>query len=217
LNDLADGRRTRERLIAASIELFDRDGFTHTSLDAVCRSVKVTKGALYRHFPSKLALAAAVVEEYFQVSHGVRAAVEAAGPSPLQALIDMTYLMCRLAGTDRTVRVGARLLFTSELFDLLAGTYCVSVAMMIGDLLRDAVEVGQVQPDVNVREEAEGLMTMIIGAQLRTVVSAGKSDVDGQLTMLWQRQIDRLVPAGQRDRLRTRPPLFEAPRSRVVD
>jgi AcrR family transcriptional regulator len=213
LNDLADGHRTRERLIAASIELFDRDGFTRTSLDAVCRRVRVTKGALYRHFPSKLALGAAVVEEHFRMSHDVRAAVEAVSPSPLQALIDMTYLMCRLACTDRTVRVSVRLLFTSELFDLLAGTYCVSVATMIRDLLRDAVEVGQVRPDVDVREEAEGLMMMIIGGQLRTVVSAGKSDVDGQLTMLWQRQVDRLVPAEQRDRLRTRPPPFD----RVVD
>ncbi|MFZ0835387.1 MAG: helix-turn-helix domain-containing protein [Mycobacterium sp.] len=40
-------------LVETARELFARDGFTATSLDAVAAKVNVTKGAVYHHFDSK--------------------------------------------------------------------------------------------------------------------------------------------------------------------
>jgi AcrR family transcriptional regulator len=53
--------RTRGALVAAARELFAEQGFAATSRDAIAARAGVTRGALYHHFDSKTALAAAVV------------------------------------------------------------------------------------------------------------------------------------------------------------
>ena len=55
--------QTRQRLVDEATELFARQGYAGTSLDEVVSAANVTKGALYHHFSSKLALFAAVFDE----------------------------------------------------------------------------------------------------------------------------------------------------------
>ena len=54
-----DARRNRERLLAAAAEAFATDGIG-TSLEEIARRAGVGIGTLYRHFPSRDALVAAV-------------------------------------------------------------------------------------------------------------------------------------------------------------
>jgi AcrR family transcriptional regulator len=54
---------TRRALLDSATELFVEQGFTQTSLDEVAAKARVTKGAIYHHFPSKQALFEAVSEE----------------------------------------------------------------------------------------------------------------------------------------------------------
>lgn len=206
LNDLAQGARTRAGLVAASIELFDRDGYEGTSLDSVCRAISVTKGALYRHFPSKQALAVAVVEEHFQRWHEVRAEVEATGTGPLRTLIDLTHRMGELTAADRTVRVGVRLLFTSELFELLAGLHFVSLVVMVRDLLGQAVEAGEVRPDLDTRGEADGIAAAIIGSQALTAIT-GRGDPADRMATTWRHRLEHLVAPDRSDLVRAAAPV----------
>jgi AcrR family transcriptional regulator len=53
---------TRRRLVAEATLLFTAKGYASTSLDEVVTAADVTKGALYHHFSSKLALFAAVFD-----------------------------------------------------------------------------------------------------------------------------------------------------------
>jgi AcrR family transcriptional regulator len=53
---------TRSRLIARATRLFATRGYAATSLDDVVQRARVTKGALYHHFPDKRALFEAVFE-----------------------------------------------------------------------------------------------------------------------------------------------------------
>lgn len=55
--------RTREALLQAAFEEIHRHGFQAASLSRILIKAGVTKGALYHHFPSKIALGYAVVEE----------------------------------------------------------------------------------------------------------------------------------------------------------
>lgn len=54
--------QTRRRLVAEATVLFTANGYASTSLDEVVAAADVTKGALYHHFSSKLALFAAVFD-----------------------------------------------------------------------------------------------------------------------------------------------------------
>jgi AcrR family transcriptional regulator len=54
---------TRAALVRAARELFAEQGFAATGRDEIAARAGVTRGALYHHFESKTALAAAVVAE----------------------------------------------------------------------------------------------------------------------------------------------------------
>ncbi|WP_158089472.1 TetR/AcrR family transcriptional regulator [Magnetofaba australis] len=57
---------TREKLLQAAYEEIHLHGFQAASLSAILKRAQMTKGALYHHFPNKLALGYAVVEEVLQ-------------------------------------------------------------------------------------------------------------------------------------------------------
>ncbi len=54
---------TRRRILEAAYRCFYREGFFRVSVDAIAAAAKVTKKTLYYHFPSKDALAGAVLNE----------------------------------------------------------------------------------------------------------------------------------------------------------
>jgi AcrR family transcriptional regulator len=54
---------TRRKVLDSARDLFATRGWANTSIDDILRSAGVTKGALYHHFPDKVALLRAVYEE----------------------------------------------------------------------------------------------------------------------------------------------------------
>ncbi|GIF66604.1 TetR family transcriptional regulator [Asanoa ishikariensis] len=61
----SDSVRNRERLLAAARALFATDGL-HAPMDRIATTAGVGPGTLYRHFPTRLALWEAVLEEPLQ-------------------------------------------------------------------------------------------------------------------------------------------------------
>ena len=58
--------QTRQILLRAALEEIHRCGFQAASLNNILAKTGLTKGALYHHFPDKLSLGYAVVEELIQ-------------------------------------------------------------------------------------------------------------------------------------------------------
>ena len=56
---------TREKILEAAAEEIHRVGFRAASLSEILSKLGISKGALYHHFPDKLALGYAVVEECY--------------------------------------------------------------------------------------------------------------------------------------------------------
>jgi AcrR family transcriptional regulator len=80
------GLATRDKLIEAARDLFGRNGYDGTSIDAILRAAGIQRGALYHHFDSKRAVFDAVLE---RVIADISADVTAAGrtaPDPVASL-----------------------------------------------------------------------------------------------------------------------------------
>jgi AcrR family transcriptional regulator len=90
---------TRRALLDAAAELFASQGYARTSIDDVVIGARVTRGALYHHFPSKLEIFRAVctaTEE--QVAARVRESARQASGSPRERVmhaLDRYFAECR--------------------------------------------------------------------------------------------------------------------------
>lgn len=87
---------TRQALVDSALDLFTKRGYASTSLDAIVKRAKVTKGALYHHFSGKQALFEAVFHD-----------VETGALTELAAVVDGdgTPWQRAVAGVDAYVRV----------------------------------------------------------------------------------------------------------------
>ncbi len=74
------GERTRQRVVETARALFHTRGYGNTSMDAIVRKSRVTKGNLYYYFASKEALGHAVLE--LTIAEQVESGAQAEGDGP---------------------------------------------------------------------------------------------------------------------------------------
>src|SRR3954470_9181061 len=76
----ADARRNRDRVLEAARRVFAEYGH-EAQMDEIARSAQVGVGTVYRHFPTKEALAAALLQDSFRrIGERARAALEEPDP-----------------------------------------------------------------------------------------------------------------------------------------
>lgn len=103
-------RATRSAILTAAAEHFARDGYHATSLDRVLSDSGGTKGALYFHFDSKLALARSVIAEMVRQWGDLRVQVGERGLDPLSALLALVDEVVARLIESPVARGGTRLL-----------------------------------------------------------------------------------------------------------
>src|ERR1700760_4093697 len=78
----------RAELVGTAWRLFYRDGYHAVGIDTVLAEAGVAKMTLYKHFPSKEDLIAAVLDRRSSdLRAGLERAIEAAGRSPAKRLL----------------------------------------------------------------------------------------------------------------------------------
>lgn len=154
----ADAARNRARILEIAYETFAAEGLS-VPIDEIARRAGVGAGTVYRHFPTKEALFAAVIEDRMQhlVDDGYALLKS---DQPGEALFAyLRSLVLHWGATDR------------GLVDALAGVG-IDIAgvapdaedaflVMLGDLLRAAQDAGTARNDVGVRE----VKAILVGCQ----------------------------------------------------
>lgn len=56
------GGQTKQRILEAALQVFREHGYAATTIDDLCRTAGVTKGAFFHHFESKEAVALSAIE-----------------------------------------------------------------------------------------------------------------------------------------------------------
>ncbi|WP_243790283.1 ScbR family autoregulator-binding transcription factor [Saccharopolyspora gloriosae] len=164
---------TRRVIVVAAAEEFDRVGFDATPLSAILRRSGVTKGAFYFHFPSKDAVAAALVRFQAQVWSKIWQRWTSRGLDPLTTAVELVDEVARVLERDVVVRSGAQLAMRDQ--DTIARW-----ERLLAGLLRSSAEHGLLRPDVDPAAATRVLCATLVGVRVlsasRTISSAQRTD-----------------------------------------
>lgn len=155
----ADAQRNRERLMEVAKAAFAEVG-PDVSLDEIARRAEVGIGTLYRHFPTRDALVAAVYRlELEQVVEAANRLLEA--PSPGQALRDWLRLLVDYIATKKVI---AAALGTGDPSQLYA-TSGTLIADTMTRLVERAMASGEIRADVTPSDILRALTGISWGAE----------------------------------------------------
>ncbi|MFI8824642.1 TetR family transcriptional regulator [Streptomyces sp. NPDC053431] len=129
-------RRTHEVLLDAAAGEFARYGYAGANLERMALHVGMTKGALYAHFPSKEALAAALTVPFDQAWRAILRQTDEAGGDALAALQCIAFSLARRLSVDIRFRAGLQL--ESE-----GARARGEVPAIVGDVTRAAVRLAR--------------------------------------------------------------------------
>lgn len=139
--------------------------------------VEMTKGAVYFHYPTKEALAVAIVEEHYARWPKMLEEVAMEGLSPLSTAERMLERAATAFQNDVIVQAGARLQIERPQIDAELPTPYVDWISLLESLLTSAREAGELRPGVTPAAAARSLVSAFFGSQHVSDVLNGRADV----------------------------------------
>lgn len=195
----ARSEETRRRIVAAAVELFSERGYAATGLADIVERVGMTKGALYYHFDSKEALAAAIAAEGSARLTHTFDVISRAAPPALEGIIHGSFLVVDQLRTDEFARVGVRLMRIFAGFGEAASRgYGGWLAAMSDDVTRAQGE-GDVRAGVDVRAVAETFVGAIIGGSLLADATSGGADLRDRVARMFALVVPAIVTEESRE------------------
>lgn len=177
---------TRSRVLRAAAEVFARTGFLAASMNEIVEAAGVTKGAVYFHFPSKEALAVAIVEEQFAQWPPVVDAIIDNSPNSLISIIALTYEVGTRFRDDVLVTAGVRLSFERELVKADMPEPFIGWITVLQDLFAKARREGLLRPGVLPAPAARALVGGFFGVQHVSEVLTERKDIEARLDEFWK-------------------------------
>ncbi|MEV8545499.1 ScbR family autoregulator-binding transcription factor [Streptomyces sp. NPDC051572] len=169
--------RTRLRVLMGAAELFTERGFRQTSVKDVADRVEMTKGAVYFHYPSKEALAVAIVEEHYARWPKLLGEVTDEGLGPVDTAVRMLERAAEAFRDDVIVQAGARLQIERPHIDAELPKPYVDWIALLESLLTSAREAGELRPGIAPDKAAHSLVSAFFGSQHVSDVLNRRADV----------------------------------------
>jgi AcrR family transcriptional regulator len=155
----------RAPLVRAAAQQFAHKPYALVNLEDVVATVEISRGAMYFHFPSKQALAMAVIEEARTAGRQVAAGVMAGRLSGLETLIDLSYAVAVADLGDDMVRA---VLYLIESIGRAEGADAARLREAIdavAGIVRRAADEGDIAAGRSVRDIAHVLVSTYIGVR----------------------------------------------------
>lgn len=200
---------TRQHIVESAAAVFDSEGFAGASLGKIIEQAGTTRGALHFHFPTKDALANAVINEHNSRMTAVVEGVTHSEASALEQIVVISKTTARMNDEDAIVRAGTRLLMELTYTGDLPMAYRVWIDAC-EDLVRRAIEDGDIVPAVSPQVVAYLVISSLAGIQMVSSVLSRRSDLDQRVDEMWEVLLLGLVPADRKwkvaDLLNSAPP-----------
>ncbi|MER7488630.1 TetR family transcriptional regulator [Streptomyces sp. NPDC126497] len=204
-----------ELLLVSAAEQFATHGFAKATLSDVSHAAGLTKGALFFHFPTKLALADAVQLRGLELTEQTFARLRASETSCLQMIVDVTHTLNRLLREDLFLRASVRI--TREFpqagtaDDGHAHNFYLAWLSRLWLLVDEACKNGELPAARSVSARAV-VTAAVSGVEALVWLGLPPSDVEKWLSHLWQ-----LAYVGAPGRIRTTPARGETTGGRGED
>jgi TetR/AcrR family transcriptional regulator, transcriptional repressor for nem operon len=165
MTEVSEGRAgtTRQRLIAAASRQFARRSYSMVSLDDILAEAELTKGAMYFHFPSKQALALAIIDDLSEMSRTAVTELLAHRMSGLETLVDFFYLRAVQDTQYELARAGVRLLETLDDTTAVPSTLWQSWIEFVTTLTQKAIAEGDFINQYDPEDIAKILVALWVG------------------------------------------------------
>ncbi|MGE2725989.1 ScbR family autoregulator-binding transcription factor [Mycolicibacterium pulveris] len=182
----ARSEATRQRIIASAVHLFNEIGYDATALGDIIEHAELTKGALYYHFDSKQSLATAIIGDGNAILLRAFAGIMELSAPALERIIHGAFAIGDLLRTDLVARSGIHLLQALGEFNEAAAQEYESWIHNVTVNLSEAIEEGDVRPDLDVRVASESIVGAMLGAELLSSATASGTDVLQRFAALWE-------------------------------
>jgi AcrR family transcriptional regulator len=140
----ADAQRNRDRILEVARETFTQEGL-NVPVDLIAERANVGVGTLYRHFPTKEALASAILASRLESLIGEAEQLEQS-PDPGDAFFGFLRLMAERSSADMALADA----FTEAGYDVKSGSAQFKDRLLeaLGRMLRRAQAAGAVRADL---------------------------------------------------------------------
>ncbi|MQS35642.1 ScbR family autoregulator-binding transcription factor [Streptomyces katsurahamanus] len=193
------GERSKRSILEAAASVLDERGYDAASTTEILARTGLTRGALYHHFPSKEAIAAAMVAAQSE------ALVVPEGAVKLQSVIDLSLEYARRLQSDPVLRASVRLTVEQTSFTNPGRTpYQQSVEALLG-LFREAERQGETLPGLDLEEVTQFIVGAFTGVQLMSQVFSRREDLMDRVSAMWRLLLPGIATPGLLPRLRTTP------------
>jgi AcrR family transcriptional regulator len=188
----ARASRTRSTLLQAAAETFSDRGYAASSLQDIADRQAVSKGALYFHFPSKKALALAVIGEHEERWRRLVEELRPKHPRAIRLLLELSWEMARRSRHDVLTRAAIRLQLERNLISPAVPRPFVGWIPQVAELLRETREQGDLLPGLDPDDIARFIVAAFSGFQ-QLADSANRNDPSQCVNSMWRYALPSLV------------------------
>ncbi|PXA82256.1 TetR family transcriptional regulator [Auritidibacter sp. NML120779] len=182
--------QTRARILRVAAEEFDQRGYASVALSEIATRLEMTKGTVYFHFPSKAALASAVVDSYFTLWEAVLADLSNQELHGIAALRWLSRHVAQSYRDDPGMRAPLRLMREADAIGVDLPTPFVSWIQTATEYVRQAQHRGEVRDELDAEAVAWQIVAGIFGAQEISHQLTGNADIVDRIEGMW----DVLLP-----------------------